>query len=204
MTPMRTLPARRSRVALLATLAMVVLASAVPSPAMTLLPLGLAELTDGAARIFVARVERVAVGHDAHGLPAVWTTFAVAETLKGPVDAHVTVKQLGASFGGTGAHVVPHADVPRYEAGESVVLFVHPESALGFTSPVGLGQGCFRIHDRGGTTVAVNDVGNQNLVAPAGAARTLGGTDRARAAAEASLPLATLLARVRGLVDGPP
>jgi hypothetical protein len=197
---MRALPVRRSRAMLVVALAMLVLAPTVPSSAMTLVPLGLAELTGGAGRIFVARVERVEAGRDAEGLPAVWTTFAVSETLKGPASEHVTLKQLGTSFGGADARIAPHADVPRYEPGESVVLFVHPESTLGFTSPVGLGQGCFRIRDRDGTRVAVNDVGNRNLVAPAGAARTLAGPDPTAA----SLPLATLIARVRGLVAGPP
>jgi hypothetical protein len=171
--------------------------------AMTLLPLDLPALTGQAERIFVGRVETVASGRDANGLPAVWTTFAVEQPLKGwheAVPAHLTLKQLGASFGGADAPVVPHAAVPRYRAGESVVLFVHPDSALGFTSPVGLGQGCFRITEHGGVRTVENDVGNRNLAAGPATALRRGGP--APAAAE-PLPLAAFVARVQDLIAHP-
>ena len=171
--------------------------------AVTLLPLDLPELTGRAERIFVGRVETVATGRDANGLPAVWTTFAVEQPLKGwtgSPPAHLTLKQLGAGFGGAGATVVPHAALPRYREGESVVLFVHPDSTLGFTSPVGFGQGCFRIDERGGVPTVENDVGNANL-ASAGPAR---GRALATGAASAGpIPLAPFVARVQALVGTP-
>ena len=171
--------------------------------AMTLLPLDLAQLTGEAGRIFVGRVEDVQSGHDSNGLPAVWTTFAVDAALKGPAVDHVTLKQLGTTFGGAGAPVVPHAGIPRYQRGEAVVLFVHPESTLGFTSPVGLGQGCFRILDRDGRQLTENDVGNRNLAIETRSARTLGATGDT-GSSPAPLPLETLLGRVRALVDATP
>ena len=204
MTRLRVVPARRFGATLVVALALLILASIVPAPAMTILPLDLAQLAGGAGRIFVGHVERVETGHDVSGLPAVWTTFAVDEALKGPGGEQVTLKQLGTSFGGNDARVVPYAGMPRYQAGESVVLFVHPESALGFTSPVGLGQGCFRILDRDGRRIVENDVCNRNLAVEAGAARTLGGADQAGAPTVAALPLETLLGRVRALVDATP
>lgn len=167
--------------------------SAVPAAAMTVLPLDLSAMTGAADRIFVGRVEDVATGRDASGLPATWTTFAVATTLKGTVGDHVTVKQLGTSLGADAATVLPHPALPRYRVGESVVLFVHPESPLGFTSPVGLGQGCFRVRQDGGAAVVVNDVGNRNLVAAGATARTAPTTATA-------LPLDAFLDRVRTLV----
>ena len=178
----------RSRVAAAVVLLLV---AAAPAAGMTVLPLDLPALTDAAARIFVGRVERVATGRDASGLPATWTTFAVADQLKGTASAEVTVKQLGVRFGGDGDAARSLPELPRYRVGESVVLFVHAESPLGFTSPVGLGQGCFRVRDEAGTTVVVNDVGNRNLPA----ARTAG-----IAASPAALPLATFLAEIRALV----
>jgi len=173
--------------------------------AMTVLPLDLPELTGRADRIFVGRVERVESGRDAHGLPATWTTFAVVEKLKGTPPEHVTLKQLGASLGGAAA-VVPHPGLPRYRPGESVVLFVHPDSALGFTSPVGLGQGCFRVRAADGAAVAENDVGNRNLAPDAGAARRRGAAPPNAAGTPAATPLALddLLARVRALVAATP
>jgi len=167
--------------------------------AMSVLPLDLAALTAEAGRIFVGRVERVDTGRDAGGVPAVWTTFTVAQTLKGGAGAHVTVKQLGATFGGPDTPIAPRAGLPRYTPGESVVLFVHPASTLGFTSPVGLGQGCFRIRERDGETVVENDVGNRNLTGDAAQART-----RAGSAVAAPLPLDAFLGRVRTLVAATP
>jgi hypothetical protein len=172
--------------------------------AMTLLPLDLPQLTGQAERIFVGRVEHVATGRDANGLPAVWTTFAVDEPLKGwqgAAPGHVTLKQLGASFGG--APVVPHTALPRYREGESVVLFVHPDSTLGFTSPVGLGQGCFRIGEHDGVRTVENDVGNVNLSSTATATQARGNAAAGGTQPSGPLTLATLVARVRALVGTP-
>ncbi len=195
-------------------LATLLVACAAPAAAMTIVPLDLPELTGQAERIFVGRVERVDAGRDANGLPATWTTFSVEQQVKGAAAAHLTLKQLGTSIAPTGAStapanggvttVLPHPGLPRYRPGESVLLFVHPESALGFTSPVGLGQGCFRVRDEHGTTVAANDVGNLNLAGPSSGVRT-----RATAAPSAArpgepIPLDVLLERVRTLMGGTP
>jgi len=184
---------------LLAALLLMVPIVARPASAMTILPLDLPELAHQAARIFVGRVERIETGHDANGLPVTWTTFAVVQKVKGSDGAEITLKQLGASLGGPDARVLPHPGLPQYRPGESVVLFIHPESALGFTSPVGLGQGCFRIRDDHGAAVVENDVGNRNLASP-GAARALAGPTGSDTAT-APLALDTLLGRVRALVD---
>lgn len=183
------------RAILAAVVAATLVALARAGSAMTVLPIDLPALAGQAERIFVGRVERVTTGRDAHGLPATWTTFHVAERLKGPAGASVTVKQLGATVGAGGARVLPHPSLPRYEVGESVVLFVHPESALGFTSPVGLGQGCFHVRGTPDAPVVENEVGNRNL-APSGAPHA-----RVTAPAITPVPLDDFLARVRGLVD---
>jgi hypothetical protein len=181
----------------------------VAAHAMTVLPLDLPQLTGQAERIFVGRVESVASGRDGRGLPAVWTTFAVEQPLKGwtgPAPAHLTLKQLGTSFGGSDAPVVAHGALPRYREGESVVLFVHPDSALGFTSPVGLGQGCFRIVEHDGVRMVENDVANANLASAAAAAPARGATPPAatgRSGARTPLPLATFVAHVQALVGTP-
>ncbi|MCC6766390.1 MAG: hypothetical protein IT293_17150 [Deltaproteobacteria bacterium] len=188
---------RPALVAVLTAVALAALARA--AAAMTALPVDLPAMTGQAARIFVGRVERVTSGRDPHGLPATWTTFRVSERLKGPAEDTITVKQLGTSLGADGAHVLPHPALPRYHAGESVVLFVHPESALGFTSPVGLGQGCFHVRGEPDAAVVENEVGNQNL-APPTAPRALAAPGAATPS-PGPVPLATFLSRVRGLVD---
>lgn len=203
MIHVRIMPSRRAR-GVLAILVLLVLASMETAPAMTILPLDLAQLTGEAGRIFVGRVEQIQSGHDANGLPVVWTTFAVDQSLKGHASHHVTLKELGTSFGGANARVVPHTGIPRYQVGESVVLFVHSESPLGFASPVGLGQGCFRIRDHDGERIAENDAGNRNLTSTDSGARALARSGQADSEAPAVLPLATLLGRVRALVDAAP
>ena len=187
--------ASRARAAVGVTLAVVLALGAPSARAMSVLPLDLAELAAEAGNIFVGRVERVDTGRDERGLPAVWTTFAVAESLKGGTAAHVTLKQLGAGFADAAGGVATRGGLLRYAVGESVVLFVHPASTLGFTSPVGLGQGCFRIRERDGARVVENDVGNRNLEAGAGT--------RSAAPAPATggpVPLDVFLDRVRALV----
>ena len=93
-----------------AALALLVVLAA-PAAAMTVLPLDLPAMTDAAARIFVGRVERVATGRDASGLPATWTTFAVVEGLKGTPGGHVIVKQLGAQPIGCGRTHAPRTSI---------------------------------------------------------------------------------------------
>jgi hypothetical protein len=56
-------------------------------------------------------------------------------------------------------------DVPRFAPGERVVLFLYPDSSLGLTSPVALGQGKFSVlRDKEGDELAVNALGNRDLL----------------------------------------
>jgi hypothetical protein len=162
-------------------LACAVVALAADAHATTVLPLDLPALVGQADAIFVGRVVEVRSGTDANGLAATWTTFDVAEPVKGAA-AGFRVPAL-----------------PRYRVGEEILLFLHAESDAGFTSPVGLGQGCFRIVRKDGSTAAVNDVGNRNLTAApqASAARAL--ADAPAPPASAPIALDDLLGRVRTL-----
>jgi hypothetical protein len=172
----------------------VLLATAGVAAAMSVRPLDLTELASGAGTIFVGRVVRVDGGRDERGIPATWTTFTVDDTLKGAAGRELTIKEY--------AGAVDHGalgSVPRYAAGESVVLFLHPASALGFASPVGLGQGCFRIREHDGRRVVVSDAGRPDL----GAARAAAPADATRRSG-APLPLEAFLARVRALVAATP
>lgn len=123
---------------------------AVRAGAMDVLPLTLEDVADRAGSIVHGTVVEVAPGRDADGLTATWVTVAVAECVKGGVGPRLTFKQLGATepLGDGSLFRVP--GLPRYRAGEEVVLFLHEPSARGFTSPVGLGQGVMRIEARHG------------------------------------------------------
>jgi hypothetical protein len=189
---------------------LVLLAQARSAPATTLLPLDLDALTAAADRVFMGRVLAVRSGRDAKGLPVTWTTFAVDAALKGAPAKTIEIKQLGVETPLADGGVFHIPALPSYRVGDEVILFLHPESREGFTSPVGFGQGRFRIRRDGGTSVAENDVGNSNLTsatggsAPAGAAgpRTetlVAGPPSAAGALRAPAPIAVdeLLTRIR-------
>ena len=115
------------------------------------------QLTSKAGRIVAGRCLRVDVSQDAAlGRPVTNVTILVDRTLKGPSDHHLTFRMLGAGPIGAG--------VPSFAPGEEVILFLYPESAAGLTSPVGLGQGKFKVeHDKQGHSIAINGFGNRGL-----------------------------------------
>jgi hypothetical protein len=122
-----------------------VLGAATPAPATVVLRLPLARIASEAGRIVHGTVVDVRSGRDDAGLPATWITLDVARTVKGPAARRLTLKQLGVAEplpDGTAGRI---AGLPHYAIGDEVVLFLHPESRRGFTSPVGLGQGTYRV-----------------------------------------------------------
>ena len=64
----------------------------------------------------------------------------MTEAIKGDLGPTVTVKQIGDQKG-----ILRIPDLPTYAVGEEVMLFLHPNSPYGFTSPVGLHQGKWTI-----------------------------------------------------------
>jgi hypothetical protein len=83
-------------------------------------------------------------------------TFRVNHTLKGPHQDERIVQ--------TSKTLVEIGQVPTYHFGDDVILFLYPESPLGFTSPVGLGQGKFSIiFEPGEGKKVVNENNNQDL-----------------------------------------
>jgi hypothetical protein len=182
------------------------LARARPVGATTILPLDLAGLTTAADRIFHGRALAVRSGRDEHGLPSTWTTFAVDEAVKGGDADTIEIKQLGVDTPLPDGTLFRVPAIPSYRVGDEVILFLHPNSTAGFTSPVGLGQGRFRVrHHAGAAPVAENDVGNANL-APAGSARSAivapGASPTASDTAPGAMSVDELLTRVRAITGG--
>lgn len=128
-----------------------------------------AEMTSHAGRIVHGRVVEVREGvHPLHERLAVtFVKVQVVEMLKGGTAREVTFMQYGNSTQQYVAHL------PKYSVGEEVVLFLYPESKLGFTSPVGQGQGKFVVrHDsRSGQRVLLNEQSNRALFARLDAAK---------------------------------
>jgi len=69
----------------------------------------------------------------------------VSQSVRGPNAESLTIKQFGVAeplADGTLARV---PGIPQYSLGEEVVIFLRGESSRGFTSPVGLSQGVYRV-----------------------------------------------------------
>lgn len=115
------------------------LALAAPAAAASVRALNLEEMMQLADRVFVGKVVGVRVAFDdATQRPARFTTFDVLRPVKGHLGATVTVKQLAGQL--PGQTVLP-VGLPAFHKGQELVLFLHGDSSLGYTSPVGLSQG---------------------------------------------------------------
>ncbi len=125
--------------------------------------INLAEMTSHAGRIVHGRVVEVREGsHPQHeGIAVTFIKIEVTEMIKGSATRAVSFMQYGNS---TTQYI---ADLPKYSVGEEIVLFLYPESKLGLTSPVGQGQGKFRVRDdvRSGQRILTNDRSNHALFA---------------------------------------
>jgi hypothetical protein len=71
--------------------------------------------------------------------------------------ARTTIKQLGVGAPLADGAVARAPGLPRWAVGDQLVLFLHPESRRGFTSPVGLGQGAYRVDRRRGRPTVASD-----------------------------------------------
>ena len=142
--------------------ALLLLGSLAPQPllASQVRAIGLEQMTQRAARIFSGRCTGTGVVFDASlGRDVTVATFRVDRALKGVTGETVTVRMLG------GAPADAPAGLPTFRTGEEVVLFLYGESPQGLSSPVGLGQGRFKVvTDKRGRRLALNDFGNKNLI----------------------------------------
>ncbi len=120
----------------------------------------LEEMVGYADRVFYGRCLGVAEAEGRAGFAVMEYTFEVVEGIKGVASGEV-VKVRQVTAGKMGRLGVP--GMPSYREGQKLLLFLHGDSQLGLTSPVGFTQGVFRmIQDRDGLK-AVNGVGNSNL-----------------------------------------
>jgi hypothetical protein len=181
---------------------------------LTVLQLNLEQLTALAEKVFVGKCLSVESRTDSSGRPVQYVTFEVIEMLKGEPAAKVTFKQLGLSspqekdLSEEGITVQGvFREMPRYEAGEEALIFLSAESRLGFTAPVGLYQGKFRIDtDPSGTKSVVNGIGNRGLFigwrkSPKFKSMTLTGSEKNLLnAGEGELPYPEFISLVKKLV----
>jgi len=165
-------------------------------------PVNLEEMTVRADRIFAGRcLETEIVAHAKLGA-VTRVTFEVERAVKGDLGSTLTIEVVG-SGSGQPAPGLMTLDVPRFAPGERVVLFLYPDSSLGLTSPVALGQGKFSVlHDKEGQELAVNALGNRDLLRGLStAARESVGASLAPWDEKRGVPPQTLLDGAEGLVE---
>jgi hypothetical protein len=147
-----------------------------PLAATTMLQMDLAELADRAGRIFrgtVVDVEQGTVSAGGGELPAVTYRFKVEELFKGEADlvkgddAMIEIRMVGSIKEtvpvGDYVRLNTFRDVPKLEMGSDYLLFMTPESAIGLSVSVGLGQGAFRVISIDKVDYAVNAFNNGGL-----------------------------------------
>ncbi|MCP4716036.1 MAG: hypothetical protein GY868_13045 [Deltaproteobacteria bacterium] len=117
----------------------------------------LAEIARDAEIIFVVFFFDARLAYDEQaGRQAWFFSFTVLEMLKGPDSDTITVK--------LNKTLVDMKQVKTYVPGEEVVLFLAGESRLGYSSPIGLAQGRFRIrYDISGAKTVTNGFNNRKL-----------------------------------------
>ena len=121
-------------------------------------PLNLEELTNAADRIFTGyciKVEEIENDNESK-LPVIKYKFKIVETIKGaPNKKEIAFKQWKYSV----------REAP-FQKGKKYVVFLHPGSERGLTSPVGFLQGRFDIESRGlvkRNEFVRNKLGNRGL-----------------------------------------
>lgn len=150
----------------------------VPAGAGMVLKMNLSQLTDRADAIFRGQVLSAEPGKMSIGggtLPTVTYRLRVDEAFKGEFDAkenaapEVEITMIGALKAAvrSGSQTrLPSSlpEVPKLRVGEDYVLFTTAPGKSGLRSPVGLGQGSFRIYlGANKTELAVNELNNLGL-----------------------------------------
>jgi len=141
-----------------------VFAFAAPIHATQVRPMNLEQITDRAATIFAGVCTNVRVERDPDAGWVRVATFDVARSAKGRVGRTATIR-----FPGGQRDLEPRSTeivgMPGFRRGDEVVLFLYGTSAIGLTSPVGLGQGQFDVvRDKQGNKLAINAFGNERLL----------------------------------------
>jgi hypothetical protein len=121
----------------------------------------LAEMVKYSATIVVGKVTDVREGRHSQyqNIAVTYVTVKVETALRGTPSQSFTFMQ----YGGIKSRSI--ADAPTYRTNEEILLFLYPESKVGFTSPVGGGQGKFLIaRDSKGERIIVNELNNRALL----------------------------------------
>ena len=115
--------------------------------ATTLVPVDLTHLHKNSQTVVYAECidNKVEIDSRMNNTVVTYTTFSIMQTIKGATNQTITIKQIGGKMPDNSmALTIP--GVPEFKLNEKYVLFLPKASHLGFSSPVGLGQGSFRAY----------------------------------------------------------
>ncbi len=140
-----------------------------PSGATSLKVMNLADLVGHSQRIFSAVCQNVSSGFDENNLPYTSYSFLVTDSIHGVANQQVVViKQFGLAepiqLDNGLTQLTRIEGMPRYLPGQEYLLFLNQDSRLGFSSPIGLIQGAFRVRGEGTSRTVVNGMRNANLL----------------------------------------
>ena len=137
--------------------------------ATTLRPMNLQEIVQRSSRIFTGECLSASEGVDSRGIPYSLYTFRILEQVKGRFEGvTVTIKQFGirsrSGRSSMGGRLTRIDGMPDYLPGATYTLFLNNESRLGFSAPIGLLQGAFRVLGKDSGQRVVNGISNRNLL----------------------------------------
>jgi len=152
------------------------LLATLPLGATTVLPLDLVDLSSRAASIaagIVLSAEPGSVQVGGATLPTVTYEILVEEGFKGTfvtkgdqsVLAITTIGDLkgDAAASGSVRKLTSIPGLPQLKVGSQYLLFTTAPSAIGLSTTVGLGTGCFEIHGDGDKALVVNELDNAGV-----------------------------------------
>ncbi len=147
----------------------ILLCTTIPSGATSLKVMNLEDLVGNSQRIFSAVCQNVSSGFDENNLPYTSYSFLVTDSIHGVANQQVVVlKQFGLAEPiqlDNGVTQLSRIEgMPRYVPGQEYLLFLNQDSRLGFSSPIGLIQGAFRVQGRGTSRTVINGMRNANLL----------------------------------------
>jgi hypothetical protein len=120
------------------------------------------QLTINADRVFLGKCMAARVGLDDHRLPACFYAFEILKSLKGSLPHELKIKQFGGSGYSQDQSMLRFDGMPEYKVGNTYLLFLGPDSNLGFTSPQGLAQGSFLVFTDPASSRLAAENGNRN------------------------------------------
>ena len=151
----------------------------------------LKEMIATSGMIFSGVVTEVKGGLDEHGDIVTWTTFRVDSPIRGVRPGAVTIKQYG---GVTDKGTMLLAHMRYFVEGERVLTMLYTPSERGFTSPIGMGQGVWRVSEEG----RIQGVSAKQI----SSLKELASEHDAIPDAKGTMPLANMIALIQAVTGG--